>query len=195
MSARKPSPGPPPDRAWGIADPALLAGVWVPQSPCLLLGLQCSLSRSVGGEAWPSCVRVPLRPVRPIPCRGHVLHGTRLNEALAMTMLAVPSCVPVSAPQQASACARALSTVTSCQPHCNSSQPFAPASAARAGACCRRGALRDWREASQAASRAASTGMRGRLRGTPRGDTGEVRGDAGAGGTGKGVYFPNPPPA
>src|SRR5215831_13507303 len=84
----------------------------------------------VRGEAWPSCVRVPLRPVCHIPCRGRVLHGTRLNEALAMTMLAVPSCVPVSAPQQASACARALSTVTSCQPHCNSSQPFAPVFAA-----------------------------------------------------------------
>jgi hypothetical protein len=130
MSARKSSPGPPPARAWGIADPALLAGVWVPQSPCLLLGLQCSLSRSVGGEAWPSCVRVPLRPVCHIPCRGHVLHGTRLNEALAMTMPAVPSCVPVSAPQQASACARALSTVSSCQPHGNSSQPCAPVFAA-----------------------------------------------------------------
>ena len=51
-------------------------------------------------------------------------------DLLAMTMLAVPSCVPISAPQQASACARALSTVTACQPHGNSSQPFAPVFAA-----------------------------------------------------------------
>src|SRR5262249_15256991 len=47
-----------------------------------------------------------------------------------MTTLAVPSCVPISAPPQVSACARALSTVTSCQPHCTSSQPFAPVFAA-----------------------------------------------------------------
>ena len=38
----------------------------------------------VRGEAWPSCVRVLLRPVCHIPCRGRVLHGTRLHEALAM---------------------------------------------------------------------------------------------------------------
>src|SRR5262245_52258077 len=70
------------------------------------------------------------RPVCHIPCRGRVLHGTRLHEALAMPMLAVPSCGPGSAPQQASACARAWSTVTACPPHGNRSQPCAPVFAA-----------------------------------------------------------------
>ena len=34
VSARKPSPGPPPDRAWGVADPSRTAGAWVPHRPC-----------------------------------------------------------------------------------------------------------------------------------------------------------------
>src|SRR5262245_17818152 len=58
------------------------------------------------------------------------IHCVRKAMPLAMTMLAVPSCVPISTPQQAFAYARALSTITSCQPHCNSSQPFAPVFAA-----------------------------------------------------------------
>src|SRR4029450_10817156 len=64
------------------------------------------------------------------PERIHLAEQAAGKLPLAMTMPAVPSCVPVSAPQQASACARALSTVTSCQPHGNSSQPCAPVFAA-----------------------------------------------------------------
>ena len=83
----------------------------------------------VGRHGRPACAS-RCGPCATSPGRGRVLHGTRLHEALAMTMLAAPSCVPVSAPQQASACARAWSTVTLCQPHCTSSKPFAPVFAA-----------------------------------------------------------------
>jgi hypothetical protein len=55
-----------------------------------------------------------------------------------------------------------------------------PLTASRpACACRRRGALCDWREASQAASRGRhALACGGRLEGTPRGNTGAVRGDA-----------------
>jgi len=50
VSARKPSPGPPPDRAWDVADPSRVAGSWVPHSLCLVLGLWSPLTPPMGGE-------------------------------------------------------------------------------------------------------------------------------------------------
>src|SRR4029453_12499397 len=62
-----------PDRAWGVADPSLIAGSWVLHSPCLVLRLRCPLSLSVGGEAWPSYVSVPPRR----PAAPGVLHPSQ----------------------------------------------------------------------------------------------------------------------
>jgi hypothetical protein len=60
--------------------------------------------------------RAPRLPVCHVPCLGHVLHARiRLNEALATTILAVSAFV--RPPRQAFACARALTTVTSCSLH------------------------------------------------------------------------------
>jgi hypothetical protein len=56
VSTRKPTPGPPPDRAWGVAAPSLSAGSWRPHSPCLIRRLRCLLFLPVGGEVWPSGV-------------------------------------------------------------------------------------------------------------------------------------------
>ena len=67
MSATKPLPGPAPEHVWWVADPSLMAGSWVLQSPCLVLRLRCPLALSVGGEAWPSGVRGP--PARPAAAR------------------------------------------------------------------------------------------------------------------------------
>ena len=58
------------------------------QRPRLVLRLQLP-ARAVGGEAWPSCVRVhpqrvPRLPVCRIPCLGSVLHArTRVHQSLA----------------------------------------------------------------------------------------------------------------
>ena len=62
-----------------------------------------------------------------VPCLGHVLHARiRLNEALATTILAVSAFG--RPPRQAFACARALTTVTSCSLHVfeSVSHPSAP---------------------------------------------------------------------
>src|SRR5215831_6637119 len=70
LSAKKPSRGPPPDRAWWVSDPSQAAVVW----PCA-----CD-SPSAAGEAWPSYVlptpqRVPRLPVCRPPRHGSVWHA------------------------------------------------------------------------------------------------------------------------
>ena len=90
VSARKPSPGPPPDRASGVTDPAPTADMGkdhaaVSAWACHLPAPGTWLGRH-GRPASASPLRAPRRPVCHVPCLGRVLHArTRLNEALAMT--------------------------------------------------------------------------------------------------------------
>jgi hypothetical protein len=89
VSARKPSPGPPPDCAWGVAAPSQIAGSWGPPRPCLVLRRRCPRSRPVGGEAWPSGVSV---------LYGHALCRRLALHDRARCPLLCPSVSPRTAP-------------------------------------------------------------------------------------------------
>jgi hypothetical protein len=107
VSARKPSPGPPPDCAWGVAAPSQIAGSWVPPRPCLVLRQRCPLSRPVGREAWPSGVSV---------LYGHTLCSRLALHDRARCPLLCPSVSPSNRPSTASprvpeGCNRSMATV------------------------------------------------------------------------------------
>jgi hypothetical protein len=129
VSARKPSPGPPPDRASCVTDPSPIAAMGrdhavVSCFACRLPAHGEWLGRP-GRPASASPQRAPRLPVCHIPCLGRVLHArTHLNEALATTSSLSQRVYP--SPPQASACARGLPPSDNnrprhLQPHCNAS--------------------------------------------------------------------------
>jgi hypothetical protein len=176
VSARKPWRGPRPDCTSCVTHP----------SPPAALGkvhaaVSCSARRLPAYGAWverhgyaaasPPCASQ--LPVCPLLCRGRVLH-------------ALPSGGPASI---ASACARALTTISACvcinlSPRLRVWQRVAAGSPSAPGLRLRPGALSRWHAADglpDRLPRSRAAGREGRLKGTATGDMGERRGDAGGG--------------